>query len=142
MKMEFKEFYSLFENKTIHRLLAKKSYTQFMGLSGLCWYLLHGLTNSRSINGLQFFSDLCHQALCIFWTIIVAVDLPFQVYPKIFDPSYLFGGTFGGFYSFGTYSTFSSSNRTYPLRSLQMPNQARIRFFCFCGIFGYILVDI
>jgi hypothetical protein len=53
-----------------------------VGLSGLCWYLLHGLTNSRSFNELQLFSDLCHQALYIFWTKLVAVNLPyFQVHP-------------------------------------------------------------
>jgi hypothetical protein len=31
-----------------------------------------------SFNGLQLFSDICHQALYIYLTIIVAVDLPFQ----------------------------------------------------------------
>jgi hypothetical protein len=32
-----------------------------------------------SFNGLLLFSDFCHQALYIFRTIIVVVDLPFQV---------------------------------------------------------------
>jgi hypothetical protein len=35
------------------------------------------------------FSDLCHQAHYIFWMIIVGVDLPFQVHPKIFIQPYL-----------------------------------------------------
>jgi hypothetical protein len=50
----------------------KKSYTQFVGL---CWFLLNGLMNSRSFNGLQLLSDLCHHALIIFSTIIVTVCL-------------------------------------------------------------------
>jgi hypothetical protein len=64
-------------------------YTQSVGLSGLCWYLLYGLMNSNiSCNGIQPFSDLFHQALYIFWTIIVAVDLTFRARPKIFDRLY------------------------------------------------------
>jgi hypothetical protein len=58
----------------------RKSYTKFASAFwGLCCYLLHDRTNSRSFNGLLLISEFCHQALYIFRTIIVAVDLPFQV---------------------------------------------------------------
>jgi hypothetical protein len=45
---------------------------------------------------------------------------------------------------YGTFGEFSSSalliGSMYPLRSVQMPNQARTRFFPFCGVFGYSLL--
>jgi hypothetical protein len=41
-------------------------YVTFRVQIPVCWYLLHGLTNSRSLNGLQLFSDLSHQALTFF----------------------------------------------------------------------------
>jgi hypothetical protein len=52
----------------------------------LIWrYFLHGLMNSHSLEELQLFPDLCHQSLYSIWTIIVAVEIPFQVSPEMFD---------------------------------------------------------
>jgi hypothetical protein len=82
--MEFKDFYSLFENETIHRLLAKKKVTPSpMAFAGTSFMALRIPVVSMD------FSDLCHQAHYIFWMIIVGVDLPFQVHPKIFIQPYL-----------------------------------------------------
>jgi hypothetical protein len=61
------------------------NYNHFQMNVTLCWYRLHGLTNSHSFHGLQLFFDLCQQALYILWTVIVPVDLPFEVGPKKFD---------------------------------------------------------
>jgi hypothetical protein len=95
------------------------------GLFDYCRYLFRGLTNFYSFNGLQLFSDLRHQALYIFWwTIInVALDSPFKGSSEIFDRP--------------LGRIFSSCNRVtmYLLRNMQTPNQARTRFFPFCGAF-------
>jgi hypothetical protein len=109
--MEFKELYSLFES------YLQKNYP-YSGLSSFYWYLLHDLTNSRSFNGPLLFSDFCHQAIYIFWAIIVAVDLPYE-------------NTLGRIQIL-----VFQIGPTYPLRSVQTPNQARTRFFRFCGVFG------
>jgi hypothetical protein len=96
--------------------------TQFVGF---CRYHLHGLTNSCSINGYQLFSELYHQALYIFWIIIVAGDLPFQVSPEIFDRP------------LGRIQFLALLiGPTYPFRSVQTLIQVWIRFFPFCGVFG------
>jgi hypothetical protein len=114
--MKFKELYSLFENQTIQRLLAKivACLWAFWAFSDL----LHGLTNSH---GLKLSSDLCHQTLSIFWTRIVGVDLPFQVRPKIIDRLHLWD-------VWWIFFLWDVKGR---LRSVQTPNQASTRFFCF-----------
>jgi hypothetical protein len=79
--MEFKELYSLFENSTIHRLLTKKvtlSLWAFRVFAGTTFMALR-----IPVVSMNFSSCL------IFWTIMVAVDIPFQVRPKIFDRPYL-----------------------------------------------------
>jgi hypothetical protein len=127
--METKELYSLFENNlTIHRLLAKKSYTQSVGL---CWYLLHGLTNSRSFNRLQFFSDRCHQ-LDDNW----CCPPSFSSSPKNFR-SAVYVGRLVDFLPLGRIKFIVLLIGPTYLRSVQTPNQARTRFFNFCGAFGW-----
>jgi hypothetical protein len=59
-------------------LLAKKHFTQFVGLSELRPYFFHSLTNSRNFNGLQLFSAHCHHVFYIFLPVFVAVCRLFQ----------------------------------------------------------------
>jgi hypothetical protein len=111
------------------QITCKKIYTQFVGLLGIYWYLLHGLLNSRSFNGLQLFSDLCHQELYIFWTIIVAVDLPFQVRTLKIFRSAVSVGRLVDFLPLGRIQFLVLLiGPTYSLRSVQTPNQARTQY--------------
>jgi hypothetical protein len=64
------------------KIPCKKGYKQYVGS---CKWILYGLMNSRIFIGFQLFSDIFHQALYIFWTIIVVVNLILQVGPEIFD---------------------------------------------------------
>jgi hypothetical protein len=78
--------------------------------------------------------DLFHQAFYIFWTIIVALDFIFQVGPKIFNRSYLW--VFVDFLALGRIQILVFLiGPTYPLRSVQTPNQARTRFFFVIVVF-------
>jgi hypothetical protein len=91
---------------------------------GILWYLLHGLTNSRSFN-LHLFSDLFHQAFYIFWAINCSSS------PKNFR-SVVPVGRLVDFLPLGRIQFLVLLiGPTYLLRSVQTPNQARTRIFRF-----------
>jgi hypothetical protein len=73
--MKFKKLHSIFENLIIQRLLAKI-------VTNNLW--VFASASFMALRILVFSLDF-HQALYIFWTIIVVVNLILQVGPEIFD---------------------------------------------------------